>query len=55
MFRPFRARVSILGPVDPGRCPGLRYFAPLGLTCSYKDRINGKYLRQCAYRIERQS
>ncbi len=24
-----------LGPVDPGLQPGLRYFAPLGLTCPH--------------------
>jgi len=27
--RPFRARISLRSP-NPGRCPGLTYFAPLG-------------------------
>ena len=26
-----------LGPIDPGRWPGLRYLAPLGLTCPHLE------------------
>ena len=42
MFRPFRARGIVLGPVDPGLQPGLRYFAPLGLTCPPSPPRRGK-------------
>lgn len=28
--RPFRAGLSLWGASDPGRCPGLDYFAPSG-------------------------